>query len=307
MSRALVFSVAAFIALALPRSGYSDRVERAPNLVDGVGMIDFSGRPNFGVGSWVKYRTHGSSLQGHQDDYTVTILIAGEELWWGEPCFWVETWTQKEETINRTATLMSYAAFGDTMATKHVLWFFRKNIDGMDEEGRPQVVLFARDPNEMKLRRANWESKDEVRSVFDTLGAETVTVPGGRFETTKVQKFRGQVQTVEKGDSTVYYRRGYTELHFRNRQIPIVALAKIDVDDKQEGKTWLVGQSDQGPLLMLERSQGTTELLGYGDSGVTPYLVPVGVRRPIADRKLVEQAYSLPMEPPVKPLPRGGR
>ena len=307
MSRALLLSAAALLVSLLPRPIHAQSVERAPNLIDGVGMIDFAGTPNFGVGSWVKYRTHGSSLQGHQDDYTVTILIAGEELWWGEPCFWVETWTQKGETITRTATMMSYSAFGDTMATKHILWFFRKNVDGFDSEGRPLVVLYARDPSEMKLRMANWEDKSEVKVSYDTLGTETVTVPAGRFETTKIQKFRGVVQTAEQGDSTVYYRRGYTEHYYRTRQVPIASIAKIDIDDKQEGKTWLAGQSDQGPLRMLERSQGTTELLEYGSTGLTPLLVPVSSRQAIADRKLVEQAYSLPMEPAVKRLPRGGK
>src|SRR6185295_6336451 len=157
MSRALLFSAAALLVFALPRPGLAEGVDRAPSTIDGVGMIDFSGKPNFGVGSWVKYRTHGSSLRGHQDDYTVTILIAGEEVWWGEPCFWVETWTTKGETTNQTATLMSYSAFGDTMASKHVLWFFRKNVDGFDSQGRPQVVLYARDPSELKLRVANYE------------------------------------------------------------------------------------------------------------------------------------------------------
>jgi hypothetical protein len=313
MSRALLLCTAALVVLAFPRPVLADepetgsRVDRAPDLIDGAGMIDFSGKPNFSVGSWVRYRTHGSSLQGHQDDYTVTILIGGEEVWWGEPCFWVETWTQKGETINKTATMMSYSAFGDTMATKYVMWFIRKTVDGLDAEGHPQVSLYTRQRSELKLRRVNYEDKGDVTTKTDTLQAETVVVPAGRFETTKIQKFRGYAQSVEEGDSTVYYRRGYTQYCYRTTKVPIACVAKIDIDDKQEGKTWLAGQFSQGPLRLLERSQGTTELIEYGTGGLTPAVVPESARHSIANRKLVEQAYSLPMEPPVKALPPGRR
>ena len=308
MTRAFSLLIAALLTAGLVALASATRVDRAPDVIDGSGWVDYSQRPNFQVGSWVKYRTQGSSLLGHQDDYVVTILIAGEELWWGEPCFWVETWTEKNGRTLPTASLLSYSAFGDTMATRHILWFIRKNIDGMNAEGEPEIVLYSRDPAEFRLRKVNWEEENAKTSPrYDTLGTAKVTVPAGDFETTKVQRFRGVVETVDRADSTVYYRRSYYEYYFQNPRIPITRLAKLEIDDRQEGKTWKIGQSDQGPLRMLERSQGATVLLGHGSSGLTPLLVPVSSRGSITNRKLVEQAYSLPMEPPTKAVPRGGK
>ena len=308
MSRALPLFTAALLTVGLVAPTFGAGVDRAPDVIDGAGWVDYSGRPNFQVGSWVKYRTKGSSQQGHQDDYAVTILIAGEEVWWGEPCFWIETWTEKDGRELPTATLMSYSAFGDTMATRHVLWFIRKNIDGMNAKGEPDIVLYSRDPSEFKLRSVNWEEENaKTAARYDTLGKEAVTVPAGSFETTKVQRFRGVVETAERGDSTIYYRRSYYEYYYKSPRVFITQVAKMELDDRQEGKTWRVGQSDQGPLNMLERSQGTTVLVEQGTGGLTPKLVPEGSRKSITNRKLVEQAYSLPMEPAVKTVTRGGK
>ena len=306
MSRALPLFTAALLTAGVVALASAGAVDRAPDVIDGTGWVDYSQRPNFQVGSWVKYRTKGSSLLGHQDDYTVTILIAGEEVWWGEPCFWIETWTEKEGRSLPTATLMSYSAFGDTMASRHVMWFIRKNIDGMNAKGAPDVVLYSRDPSEFKLRKANWDEENaKTAPRFDTLGTASVTVPAGEFETTKIQRFRGLMETAERGDSTVYYWRSYYEYYYRTPRIPITRMAKLEVDDRQEGRTWRVGQSDKSPLNMLERSQDSTVLVEQGTGGLTPKLVPEGSRKAITSRKLVEQAYSMPMEPPVRTVPRG--
>src|SRR6185369_10683623 len=84
--------------------------EHASELIDGAGLVNYMQRPTFSVGSWAKYHTVSKSEQGFKDDYTVTILVAGEEVWWGEPCFWVETRTKKMGARERaTASLISYA------------------------------------------------------------------------------------------------------------------------------------------------------------------------------------------------------
>src|SRR5437667_8431576 len=62
--------------------------------VDGIGLIDYSKKPDLHVGSWVKYHVKAKSDKGAVDDYSVTMLIAGEEKFWGEDCFWLETWTE---------------------------------------------------------------------------------------------------------------------------------------------------------------------------------------------------------------------
>ena len=62
-------------------------------LIDAAGMLDYLRPPNFQIGTWVKYHVTSKSLRGYEDDYMVTVLAAGEEVFWGEPCFWLETWT----------------------------------------------------------------------------------------------------------------------------------------------------------------------------------------------------------------------
>jgi hypothetical protein len=266
----------------------AERVERRPDIIDGAGMVNYMQHPTFTVGSWVKYHTVSNSERGFKDDYTVTVLIAGEELWWGEPCFWVETRTEKagEKRENYTASLVSYAAFGDTMTDDHILWFIRKTTNGLKLDRTPDIALYTRGKNEIQLRRASWE-KDDNPAIIDSLGHETVTVPSGTFETSKVRKRYGHAETAEQGDSTIYYRRVLDRTFYLSPKVPFTNIAKVVVEDVQEGKTWLAGKFDKGALNVLEKGIGTTELVEYGTSGLTPALVPVGSRKPI-DRKLIE-------------------
>ncbi len=308
MSRAVSALAAALTCCCLLTTADAVEVERTPDVVDGGGLLDYRGKPTFSVGSWVRYRTQGSSLQGHKDDYTVTILIAGEEVCWGEPCVWVETWTDKSGRASRsTASLVSYSAFGDTMAYRRVMWFMRKTINGLLPDGTPDVILNTRGSSEFALRKINWDQEDQGFARTDTLGADTVvTVPAGTFTATRVVKTRGRAETSEKGDSTVYYARQLRQTFYMNRKVPITSMVQLDVDDIQQGKSWLAGQFDRGPLSLLERAQGSTTLLEYGSGGLIPRLVPESARHPIADRRLVEQFMSLPGEPATKVLKPGG-
>ena len=140
----LLVLVAALLPL-LPTPGVAGSVERAPSVIDGSGFVNFMQRPHFTIGEWVKYRTVGHSLRGFNDDYTVTIMVAGEEVFWGDPCVWIETWTQPADgKLNATASLVSYAAFGDTMSDRHLMWFVRKTINGITAEGKPDASLVTR-------------------------------------------------------------------------------------------------------------------------------------------------------------------
>src|SRR5437899_2596159 len=109
MRRAVLIVVAALsLAVIAPSLFAEEHVERPPDVMDGAGLVDFMRPPTFPVGAWVKYRTVSTSERGLKDDYTMTILIGGEEVWWGEPCFWVETRTLKAGDHERvTASLIS--------------------------------------------------------------------------------------------------------------------------------------------------------------------------------------------------------
>src|SRR5258705_10955390 len=84
--------------------------------VDAIAEISYAAGPKFKVGDYVRYRTTGTGEQGIKVDYTVTILVAGEELWWGEKCFWIETQTSSfNGDPEITASLLSYSVFEDSL------------------------------------------------------------------------------------------------------------------------------------------------------------------------------------------------
>jgi hypothetical protein len=298
----LLVLVAALLPL-LPTPGVAGSVERAPSVIDGSGFVNFMQRPHFTIGEWVKYRTVGHSLRGFNDDYTVTIMVAGEEVFWGDPCVWIETWTQPADgKLNATASLVSYAAFGDTMSDRHLMWFVRKTINGITAEGKPDASLVTRGGKELKIRAANW-AKDENPIKTDSLGTDTTSVPGGGFDVKKVKREFTHAETAEQGDSTVYYDRRTTRIFYYTPKIPITNLAKITIEDEQRGKTWLVGKFNKNPYNILERADGTTQLIAIGKDGLTPKLVPAAQRRPIS-RKLIEEALSMPQSAPAVAVPR---
>lgn len=279
--------------------------DRAPDIIDGVGLLDFRDRPLFHVGSWVRYHTVGSSLQGLKSDYTVTILIAGEEVCWGDPCVWVETWLENAGGTSVTATLVSYSAFGDTMAYRHPGWFLRKSINGMGENGALEVALSMRQKSEFQRRKVDWDARG-TGVVIDTLGTESVTIPLGTFQTTRVLHTQAASGAEEEGDSTTYYQHKEHQTHYLSRQIPITGLVKMDIDDIQQGKSWAVGRYNRDSLKTLERAMGTTTLVAQGRGDLTPRLVPPALRYPIADRSLVERVLRMPSEPTVRVLRPGG-
>src|SRR5262249_15767529 len=54
-----------FLGISIPCGlALAGTVERASDLIDGAGMLNYMQRPTFTVGTWVKYRTLGSSEQG---------------------------------------------------------------------------------------------------------------------------------------------------------------------------------------------------------------------------------------------------
>src|SRR6185503_14584416 len=126
MSRAIwrlsLVSLFAVLAMVPSPAGSVETVK----LIDGVGLIDYSNRPNFKVGTWAKYHMKGNSEAGLSDDYFSTILIAGED------CFWVETLTEDARGPRAVATLVSYAIFDDPNPTLNLQFFLRKFLDGLD-------------------------------------------------------------------------------------------------------------------------------------------------------------------------------
>ncbi len=290
--------VLALLAILLPGSGLAQITQ-----TDATALIDYQRKPDFKIGTWVKYRTQSHSLQGYEDDYTITILVAGEEVFWGDPSFWLETWVERKKgEALYTATLISYSAFGDSMAALKPLWFTRKTIDSMDDEGRPEETVARRQASELKLRAANYEADLKlIWNYHDTLGVDTTTVPAGSFRALKVKQTRPVAETVDQGDSTIYYERREVLTFYYTDQVPLTSFARVDIDNVQQGKSWMIGKSSDQPLNILERAQGASVLVGYGTSGVAPRVVPEAYWHPI-DRPATRERS----QPPA-PSRRGGK
>ena len=97
MRRAMTLLIL-FTCAAMAFSAPPSRGAKAHPIMNAIGLIDYSTKPTFKPGDWVRYHVVGSNNEGDRDDYYVTVLIAGEEKFWGEDCFWIETRTQAAGT-----------------------------------------------------------------------------------------------------------------------------------------------------------------------------------------------------------------
>jgi len=250
--------------------------------IDAISMIDFRRGPQFKVGDWVRYRTRGESAQGFKTDYTVTVLIAGEELWWGEKCFWVETQTTTEigKPSVTAASLLSYDVFKNPKAKTRFRRYIRKYVDGVDGDGRPEVKLFLRAPSELTTR--GFEEKDPARQT-DTVGVGKVEVPKGTFDALRVNQRYREFETNQEGDSTVYFELMESQVYWWSNKVPITSLVRVDRENTQRRRVWMIGESENAPLRIVEHTTGGTELLDFG-SGMKALAVAERLQRPLSEQ-----------------------
>ena len=277
-------ALAALLACLVSSPSAAEQRER----INGIGMIDYAARPTFRVGTWSKYRVTAKSELGVTDDYTVTVLIAGEEEFWGQPGFWVETWTDVPgEPQQTTATLMSYAIFADSLALPRVQTYQLKTIAGLRPDGTPDEQIVKRPASTLKSREplgghVNWD--------VDTLGTETVTTPKGPLTCRKVKIDQGVGVTAQAGDSTFYTEVRETRHSFVSPVVPITHIAREEIDYGFTRRAWLIGRSqDSGPTRTMDRSKGAAELVDFGD-GLPPRLVPESYRKPLAQPRAATPA-----------------
>jgi hypothetical protein len=251
--------------------------------MNSIGMIDYTKKPTFKVGDWVRYHITGANDQGDNSDYTVTILIAGEERFWGEDGFWVETRSQAAgaDAPLAIATLMSYAVFEDTLALPRMKLFMRKTITDVAENGTPMEDITRRPPLTLKNRKP--PSEHTAWSV-DTLDADTVQTPRGNFACRKIRMEEGVAATSDYGDSSSRTEVRDTRTEYYTMKVPITHVAREHIENSTRRKSWLIGHSkDAEELRLVGISKGDARLEDFG-TGLVSGIVPKQLRRSLREQ-----------------------
>lgn len=289
--------LALLLIAALPRPALA--VERM-DPVDGIAMIDYSRGPRFKVGDWVRYVTKATSQQGYKTDYTVTILIAGEEMWWGEKCFWLETQNAfAGQAPEVTASLVSYAIFDDSLPSVRFGRYVRKYVEGRDEQGKYVVQPFRRAGNEITTRGF---SEHNPPYQLDSLGTARVEVPKGTFDALRVRKTYRVVENVQDGDSTVYFEMVLAHTYSWSDKVPVTRLVSLEQDNVQRRRVWMIGESSNAPLNTVEHVAGGTRLEDFG-TGMKALSIPERFQRPLSE----QQPTRARPAPKAAPKPAGKR
>ena len=293
MLRAMRWLALTLFAAALLPAGLT---AQSVNAVNGIGLIDYKRKPDFKVGDWVRYRITGSNLSGRTDDYLVTVSIVGEENFWGEEGFWVETWTEpKDRPPVGNASFMSYAIFDDSLPAQRMLLYQRKVINESDGAGNAVQVVMRRGPSSLKLRTPY---DDKMAIDVDTLGTDTVSVPAGDFQCVKVRTRSGKALTNDVGDSTEYTESWDTRTGYYSRSIPITSLLREQIELDFKERKWQIGRSESAPpVRIVDHSIGEARLIDFG-TGMEGHVVPKWLQKSLPGRHASERPPRRPPPPP---------
>jgi hypothetical protein len=261
-------------------------------IMNGIGLIDYRHKPDFKVGDWVRYHMKSHSELGATDDYELTVMIAGEEDFYGDPGFWVETWVDMPNQPTQTrASLVSYEIFGDSVATQRLLLYTRKMITMLNDDGTAKMDINKPSAGALKARR---EIMNPVRFSLDTLGVDTVMTPKGSFKALKVLMKQGTGATQAVGDSSVYSEVRENRTSWYTQDVPITHLAREDIESIDARKSWLIGRSgDATTLAIRDRGLGSARMIDYGH-GATAHLLPERLRHSIAEQAAAERGAAKP-------------
>ncbi len=284
MRRAMTWAGLVLCAAALLPAG---RTSAAMTVVNGAGIIDYTRKPDFKVGDYVRYRYVGRGMSGTMDDYTLTILIAGEESFWGEDGFWVETWTDLASgPAFATATFMSYSIFDDSLPVQRMQLYQRKQINELDGNDLPIQVVTRRPASSLKLR-SSFDQK--IKMDVDSLGADTVSTPLGLYHGIKVSERQGKSATHDEGDSTEYTEMWDKRVKCVSRQIPITSLLREEIETSVQLRKWRIGRSEEAPpLRYVDRTVAEVRLVGFG-SGEKSRMLTEAMQKPLP-RKAAQAA-----------------
>jgi hypothetical protein len=220
------------------------------------------------------------------------VLIAGEEDFWGDPGFWIETWVDMPGAPPQTsAALVSYDIFSDSVATQRLLLYTRKLISMVNDDGSPKIDVNKPAAGTVRARR---EVMNPASFDLDTLGTDTVQTTKGVFKALKVLMKQGKGATQSVGDSSIYTEVRENRTSFYVLDVPITHLVREDIESINARKSWPIGRSgDALPLTIRDRGLGSARMVDFGHNG-TPRLVPERLRHTIAEQVAAENAAAKP-------------
>lgn len=274
LRRALVLLT--FLAVLVPTA--SDVWPQGVTRISGLGYLDFRSRPRFKVGDWVRYHFTSTSRGGAPEDYTMTILISGTEKFWGDDCFWVETWTGgRSLQPQSTAFLVSYSIFGDPKWLEHLQVYQRKQAY-FDENFQMVQELIHRSLSS----KPTTEIRPAITIAVDTLGTDTVSVGSARYRCTKVLRKAGIGMVDDVGDSTMRNENWDSRTLYLSPKIPMTSLVR-EVDDRWiTRKMWRAGKSADAVTHDVMRGRGSLDIEAWGSGDLAPKLTPMYARGPLA-------------------------
>ena len=198
--------------------------------VNGIGLIDYH-RKSFKVGDWVRYKIEVANSNGLERQNFQEVRIAGEEVFRGEPCFWVETWFGPDSV--RAAydlTLMSYEAFKDPQANLRFSVYTRLMMLDQDDQGRPEMTEVRRADNTNAL-----PDFTPYQGKVDTLGVERIETPKGAMDAQLLRLERKLRNPRDTPDSTINKITHVVRKSWVSKKVPITSLVAED-----ETEDWLI-------------------------------------------------------------------
>jgi hypothetical protein len=282
-----------FAALALAAPSTAQNLGKS---IDGIGLIDYSRKPNFKVGTYTQYHVSGHSSKGHSEDYRMVVGIAGEERFWGDDGFWVETTTESNgnEGSSSVASLMSYTIFSDSLPVQHLQYYVRKSINDVDERGIPHEVIAKGSAGGIK---SHTKMDPNTHWYSDTLASDSVHVLGRSFWCKRLHTRRDVTNTLEHGDSTVMTEYREDRDTYLTPQIPLTGIAREDIEYLETRKAWLAGRSQDAEAVVSVHSVGQALLVSVGQD-YRGQLINESKRRSLRDQGLE------PASAPGRPAPK---
>lgn len=280
MRRAIALALTVLVATTLlaPAPAHVEQLR----VINAIGLVDYYREPTFKPGDWVRYKMTGSSELGMKDDYSIVLLIAGEEEFWGEECFWVETISEQDgREIVSVASLLSYAVFDDPEAITTMKYYVRKQITTMTETGEPKMDLVRRPAS---LNRARETMQNKLEYYIDSLGTREATIDKGTFRCETILFKQAAGGTVDFADSSRYDEFRENRTVYKNREIPITSIVVEEIESIVSRKTWVRGQSTDAETVIRDRALGRAEAMDWG-RGRRSNLLPEVLQKPLAEQR----------------------